>query len=297
MKSKAGSLLEQGSYESISQYEFDAPMGAIKNEHRTSSGCGVWSDAPEIVADCARMIPEFRSSERLRDWAQDYVRQHAGRCSWDVDFLVKNYEFSSCLNVGGAPFVFEYLIKKARPDLRMVSLDLDPKRFPEAGHVLDVKIAEINIESPDSVAARTLGQFDCVVFCEVFEHLRSNILKTMSLLRDLVAEGGILYLTTPNGLGLYAIREYLRGRTGSDPVKEWSKLTRLGHMGHVREYSRNEVCEVLRHCGFVLEKGIYRRSRHHGTVRAEMMNFAKTAVTAGLPWLGDELVLVFRKAA
>ncbi len=259
--------------------------------------CGVWSDEPEVIADCAKVIPEFCSSEGLQDWALDYVRQHAGRCSWDVNFLVKNYKFSSCLNVGGAPYVFEYLLKKARPDLALVSLDLDPRRFPEAGHVLDMKIADINIENPDSAATRMLGQFDCVVFCEIFEHLRSNILGTMSLLRDLVAEGGFLYLTTPNGLGLYSIREYLRGRTGSSPVKEWSKLNRLGHMGHVREYSRNEVCEVLRHCGFELETSMYRRSRHHGTMHAEMINFAKTAVTTGLPWLGDELVLVFRKAA
>jgi hypothetical protein len=259
--------------------------------------CGVWNDIPEVIADCSKIIPEFRSTADLRDWAQTYARQHAGRCSWDVDFLVKNYEFSRCLNVGGAPFVFEYLLKKARPDLDVVSLDLDPKRFPEAGRVLGVKIEKMNIENPHSAATRMLGQFDCAVFCEVFEHLRMDILGTISLLRDLLTEGGFLYLTTPNGLGLYAIREYLRGRTGSGPVKEWSKLAGLGHMGHVREYSRDEVCEVFQHCGFELETSSYRRARHHGTARAEMINFAKTALTTGFPWLGDELVLVFRKTA
>jgi 2-polyprenyl-3-methyl-5-hydroxy-6-metoxy-1,4-benzoquinol methylase len=273
------------------------PHRSLREQSRMSTKCAVWSDSPEVIADCAKIVPEFRSSEELRKWAEKYVRQHAARCSWDADFLVKNYEFSSCLNVGGAPFVFEYLIKKARPDLSMVSLDLDPKRFPEAGRVLDVKIAEINIENPDSAAMQMLGKFECVVFCEIFEHLRMDLLRTVSLLRDLLADNGILYLTTPNGLGLYSLREYLRGRTGSDPVMEWGKLTRLGHMGHVREYSRAEVCGVLEHCGFVLETSMYRRSRHRGTVRAEMMNLVKTAVTTGLPWLGDELVLVFRKAA
>jgi hypothetical protein len=259
--------------------------------------CAVWSDASEVTADCSKIIPELCSNEDLKNWAQEYVRKQAGRCSWDVDFLVKNYKFSSCLNVGGAPFIFEYLLKKARPDLAMVSLDLDPERFPEAERVLNVKIAPINIESADPSATRMLGQFECVVFCEIFEHLRMNLLGTMSLLRDLLVEGGILYLTTPNGQGLYAISEYLRGRTGSGPVNEWSKLTQLGHMGHVREYSHKEVCEVLQHCGFVVERHLYRRSHHRGTIRSKIMNVAKAIATKGLPRLGDELVFVLRKAA
>jgi hypothetical protein len=271
-------------------------FGARVDVLKMSVKCATWSDASEVTADYSKIIPKFRSNEQLRNWAQEYVSDHAGRCRWDVDFLIKNYKFSSCLNVGGAPFIFEYLIKNARPDLAMVSLDLDPTRFPEAERVLNVKIVQTDIENPDPIATRKLGQFECVVFCEVFEHLRMNIFGTMSLLRDLLAEGGILYLTTPNGLGLFGMRQYLRGRTGSDPVNEWSKLTGIGHMGHVREYSRKEVCDVLRHCGFVVGTHLYRRSRHWGTVRSKMMNIAKALVTTGLPWLGDELVFVLRKA-
>jgi SAM-dependent methyltransferase len=258
--------------------------------------CATWIDASEVTADYSTIIPEFRCNEQVSSWAQEYARNQAGRCRWDADFLTKNYNFSTCLNIGGAPFVFEYFMKNARPDIAMVSLDLDAARFPEAERVLKIKIAQINIENPDPLATRMLGQFECVVFSEVFEHLRIDILETVALLRDLLAEGGILYLTTPNGLGLWATRERLHGRTGSDPVNEWSKLTRLGHMGHIREYSRREVCDVLRHCGFVVETHFYRRSRRTGSVRSKMMNVVKALVTRVLPWLGDELVFVLRKA-
>jgi hypothetical protein len=258
--------------------------------------CATWLDASDLSADCSKVIPEFHGNEPLTDWAREYARIHAGRLRWDVDFLIQNYKFSNCLNIGGAPFIFEYLLKKARPDLAMVSFDLHPERYPEAGRVLDIKIVQIDIEKPDPAAKRTLGQFECVVFCEVFEHLRMNILETISSLKDLLTADGILYLTTPNGVGLYAIWEALHGRTGSDPVNEWSKLTRIGHMGHVREYSRKEVCDVFRQCGFVLETQLYRRARRSGTVRSRMANVVKGLATSGLPWLGDELVFVFRKA-
>jgi hypothetical protein len=155
---------------------------------------------------------------------------------------------------------------------------------------------QIDIENRYPSALQALGQFECVVFCEIFEHMRVNLLGTISLLRNLLAENGILYLTTPNGLGLYALMELLRGRTGSDPVGEWSKLAEFGHMGHVREYSRGEVASILRHCGFVVEQQFFRRSRRRGTLRAKVANVAKAVVTTGFPRLGDELVFVLRKA-
>jgi SAM-dependent methyltransferase len=261
--------------------------------------CYSWKAAADIAADFSQLIPGFRSNKELEDWARKYVSHHAGRCRWDADFLTNNFGFSSCLNVGGAPFLLEYLLKKARPELSVVSLDLNPARFPGAERVLDVKIVQLNVEDTDREEVHMLGQFECIIFCEIFEHLRMNILRTVSLLRDLLADDGILYLTTPNGLGLSAIRnKLLRGRTGPAPVFEWSKLGRIGHMGHVREYSLREVCEVLGHCGFMIETYFYRRnSRDWGTVRSKLMNAAREILTRAVPSLGDEIGLVLRKAA
>jgi hypothetical protein len=39
---------------------------------------------------------------------------------------------------------------------------------------------------------------------------------------------------------------------------EFRKLCELGHMGHVREYTSQEVVDVLSRCGFVPSEVIFR---------------------------------------
>ncbi|MEJ0048615.1 MAG: methyltransferase domain-containing protein [Rhodospirillales bacterium] len=122
-----------------------------------------------------------------------------------------------------------------------------------------MQIARADIEIEDREIE---GKFDFVVFTEIFEHLRIDIPGTMARVRDLLTDDGTLYLTTPNGLSLDAWRtRILRDRTGPPLPEEWSKLARLGHMGHVREYSATELEELLRYCGFAIEKRQYRVQR------------------------------------
>jgi SAM-dependent methyltransferase len=230
----------------------------------------------------------------MRLWAEGYVQGHAGRLQWDVDFLITNYSFVSCLNVGGAPFLFEYLISRSRPDVRLVSLDLNPLRFPRAAEILGTEVVEMDIEQANATSVAPLGQFQCLVFCEIFEHLRIDVLRTMKLLGQLMAPEGILYLTMPNGLGLSAwLTKFAQGRTGPDPVSEWRKLSQIGHMGHVREYSLREIQGVLEECGLRLDRYFFRRqSSFRGTSRSRIRDTAQVVATNLIPSLGDEIVVV-----
>jgi SAM-dependent methyltransferase len=250
-----------------------------------------WSAAPAATAEYLGLLPRFGADPAIGAWAETYARGHTGRLLWDVDFLVKNFRFSSCLNIGAAPFIFEYLLRKQRPDIRLRSVDLDVGRFPHAADILGLDIAQMDFERADAATIRALGQFQCVVFCEIFEHLRIDILRTMRLLRELLAPDGILYLTTPNGGGSSALRKHLfRGRTGPDPVSEWSKLETVGHMGHVREYSFREVRDVLEFAGFTIDRYGYRRrsrgSRWRDTPQSLLRGIA--------PAWGSEIVLAAR---
>ena len=144
--------------------------------------------------------------------------------------------------------------------------------------------ANIETEAPDFA-----GKFDFVVFTEIFEHLRIDILGTVARVRELLADDGRLYLTTPNGLSLDAWRRsMLRGRTGPSLVDEWSKLSRLGHMGHVREYSATEVEEVLIHCGFSIEQRQFRVQSMVARPKRDLLLKLRSA-------LADEIVIVARK--
>jgi len=232
-------------------------------------------------------------------WGEGYVHGHAGRLLWDVDFLSKNYRFDNCLNVGGAPFLFEYLIRKSQPELKLVSLDLAPYRFPLVSKILRTEIIQLDIEQGNALEVADLGKFQCIVFCEIFEHLRINLLRTVSLLGNLLDQDGILYLTTPNGVGLSAwMSKLIKGRTGPDPVQEWRKLSQIGHMGHVREYSSREVEEVLREAGLRVAKTFFRRqSTLRGTVRSKIRETIQVLATNIVPSLGDEIGIVARRSA
>jgi hypothetical protein len=235
----------------------------------------------------------------MRLWGEGYVHGHAGRLLWDVEFLTKNYRFSNCLNVGGAPFLFEYLIRKSQPELKLVSLDLAPHRFPFVSEILGAEIVKMDIEQASASNITTLGKFQCIVFCEIFEHLRINLLRTLALLGKLLDDDGILYLTTPNGVGLSAwLTKFIQGRTGPEPVQEWRKLSQIGHMGHVREYSLREVEEVLRESGLRVAVNFFRRqSTLRGTVRSKIRETVQVLATNMVPSLGDEIGIVARHSA
>ena len=240
-------------------------------------------ERPDLVAEYVPLLQRMGCDTQILAWAEDYVRQHAGRIASDVDYLTARYHVTRCLNVGGAPFLFEYLLRKQLPTVGLASLDLDPERFPQASALLGIDILPIDIEAAREEATALAGKFDCVVLCEIFEHFRLDLLGTIATVRSLLAEGGVLYLTTPNGVSLASLKRVLAGNTGPDPLGEWSKLARLGHMGHVREYSLREVTRVLNASGFRIVSADYRQrddgswTRHFAAMR---------------PSLGSEIVLV-----
>jgi hypothetical protein len=264
---------------------------------RLSNRCYRWGPAPEIVDDYLRLAHQLPVQSGMQKWIDDYVLQHAGRVLWDVEFLLSNFAIHNVINIGGAPFLFEYLMKKARPDLDIISIDLQQGRFPGADKALGIKTIELDVERENDPAGKLQGQFQCVVFCEIFEHLRINLSGTMSFVRSLIADGGFIYLTTPNGLGIGAICSHLmHGRTGPDPAAEWSKLEQLGHMGHVREYSYVEVHDVLDRAGFDIEWHCYRRgNRRSGSAASRIADWSARALTRLVPRLGNEIVAVARR--
>ncbi|MGH8143022.1 MAG: class I SAM-dependent methyltransferase [Steroidobacteraceae bacterium] len=240
---------------------------------------------PELAEEFVAVLPRFGAAPALLDWAKSYARMHAGRCLWDAQF-VGSYPVKRCLNVGGAPYMFEFALRRQFPRIDLTTIDLHPERFPNAGDVLGVRILSADIES---VAPTVAEKFDMIVFTEIFEHLRMDILTTMRRVRELLNDSGRLYLSMPNGMGWSSWRLHLlRGRSGPPMVEEWSKLSRLGHMGHVRLYSLREATEVLVHCGFTIEQGGFRAVRRRHRNLRELLQWV-------WPALADEVIIVSKR--
>lgn len=215
--------------------------------------------APEVAELYIELLRRCRVDTALAHWAEQYATGHAGRCLWDARFLAKRFRSGHILNLGGAPYLFEMILRRESPNIEITTVDLEPSRFAGIEQLLGIRVIRGNIEDPEW---RLNEKFDCIVFAEIFEHLRIDLLRTLKRVRDHLRPQGILYLTTPNGLSFWNIfMHFLQGRTGPSPIKEWGKLSSLGHMGHVREYSILEVKEVLVSCGFEVDELILRTAK------------------------------------
>jgi len=247
----------------------------------------IYYPAPEVAERYINLLPQFRVDEGLAHWAEQYAVGHAGRCLWDAQFLARRFGTGRILNIGGAPYLFEMILKEEKPDLELVTVDLEPGRFPGAGEALGIRVIGGDVESPNWQLEQ---KFDCIVFAEILEHLRIDLLGTLIRVRDHLTTQGILYLTTPNGLSFWNIfKHYTRGRTGPSPTMEWRKLSSIGHMGHVREYSTVEVTELLTSCNFTIDNVILRSQKDGRWLLRDL-------VLASRSQFASEMVIVARTA-
>ncbi|HTV90536.1 MAG TPA: class I SAM-dependent methyltransferase, partial [Stellaceae bacterium] len=174
------------------------------NEQTRSAGPDVqvvtYHPAPAVVERYVQLLPRLGAEPALAHWAAEYAAGHAGRCLWDARFLAERHRTGRLLNIGGAPYVFEMVLRKEAPELDIHTIDLDPCRFPGVAETLGIRTIAADIEHPDWQLDE---KFDCIVCAEVMEHMRIDLLGTMRRIREHLAPHGILYLTTPNGLSFW----------------------------------------------------------------------------------------------
>jgi hypothetical protein len=66
----------------------------------------------------------------------------------------------------------------------------------------------------------------------------------------------------------------------SNVYEEYSKIEKLGHMGHVSEYTTTEVMEFLKNIGFTVTSVFYR-----GNYRSNMKRMILRAVPSFSPFV------------
>ena len=91
--------------------------------------------------------------------------------------------------------------------------------------------------------------FDVVVFSEVMEHIMCNDEIIIDNVRKLLKPGGVLILTVPNIASLWNRIRLLMGRNVLGSKSEILHGV-FGGYGHLREYTPNEIKDIVLKCGF-----------------------------------------------
>lgn len=219
-----------------------------------------------LVQECAARIACDHVD--LESWFREYSRAHSVRVAFDLE-IVKRYATASSaiVEVGSIPLLLT--VPLTTLGFNVKGVDIDPTRFSFAISSMGLKVVECNVET-ERLPFET-KYFDIAVFNELFEHLRINPIFTMKEVHRVLKPGGLLIMSTPNLRSLRGLANFLllnrSYSCGADIYEEYQKLERLGHMGHVREYTTREVSDFLSKMGFRLEALIFRGGYHSKIAR------------------------------
>jgi len=129
--------------------------------------------------------------------------------------------------------------------------------------------------------------FDCVNFSETLEHLNFHPKDIFREFFRVLKPGGRVIITTPNLLRLNNRLKMILGKSINWDIREdYSVGT------HFREYSKEEICYLLRQVNLDIEKSIYIDFDYPLN---KVIKFINLVVGAFFPFLKSNIVVIGRK--
>ena len=193
--------------------------------------------------------------------------------------ILNNSNPERVLEIGSFPFVFTK--KLIDNDFNVFGLDINIE-----SKIMNTLRCDVELEKfpfPDNY-------FDFVLMMDVFEHLIRNPLHSIREINRVLKSNGRLVLSTPNFFALNnLISLFFTGRTKLNIANTLDiGRSSFGYMGHFREYTRNEMFDILNLCRFRIIDMYY-------VFGGERNNFLGYIVTKMLSFLRNEMVFVCEK--
>lgn len=157
--------------------------------------------------------------------------------------LVRKYcpKGSTVIDLGAQPFIMSCALKLM--GYEVIAYDYDPDRYLRIAKTCNIKVIKCDLER-DSLDLEN-DSIDCAVFSEVLEHINPYyVYHTLAEINRVLKVGGKLIITTPNITSLFRRIKLLLGK---QPIYRF----------HVKEYTKNEVEELLRNSGFKILESFY----------------------------------------
>jgi 2-polyprenyl-3-methyl-5-hydroxy-6-metoxy-1,4-benzoquinol methylase len=145
--------------------------------------------------------------------------------------------------------VYTYDIPEFQNNTQLKKLYSEYNVHPSIGYIRD--IWKTGLPYPDN-------HFDAVIFSEVIEHLNMNPLPVLQEINRILKPDGILYITTPNQVSLInRITLFLGGSIRNSISTSVTQIDQTQNTIcgiHWREYTLNELVEILEITGFSIKK-------------------------------------------
>jgi SAM-dependent methyltransferase len=182
----------------------------------------------------------------LRDFWLNYLNHKLNHYVSIISRLPPPDTCGPLLEIGCVPGHLTIILSQM--GYKLTCVDIDPERFSELWKAYDIKVHRVNVETEPLPFADE--NFSVVLFTEILEHLRIQPIFAIRQIFRVTKAGGGIILSIPN----ITPRDRWRFLFGRDYqgniIKEFEKLEKVGHMGHIRLYSAAEVQSILKYAGY-----------------------------------------------
>lgn len=233
-------------------------------------------------------VRQYHGVFRSREDAEEYLTECWERTELIMSWLkeLSTQGVSDVLELGANPYCLSVLIQKHFSfNLQLANYFGDPARNGPQTDTIDVGLSKenfayqhFNVETDRFPYAD--ATFDCVLFCEIIEHLLTSPDAALSEISRVLQPGGFVIISTPNALRVSNIVQLIRGRNIYPGYSSHGP-----HGRHNREYSLDELAELLRRHRFDVVSGEVVDLHRHSWMR-------RLAKTLGPAWWRDHLFVM-----
>lgn len=218
----------------------DLPEGSNRSNNRATEGRKITTGEIESALQHFERLLDQRNEPQ----DQSYFVMHKERYRHCIQSVCELFPATTKLADIGSHYLHQAAI------LALLGFDVVGFDVPEFTGLPFVQrranllhIDNITVESLEEDAHLGTEQFQCVLFCEILEHITFNPVRFWEQVYDALIPGGAIYITTPNSLRLANAvstikRVLMLHGVGLDVSAILSNVT-YGH--HWKEYSAAEI--------------------------------------------------------
>ena len=169
-----------------------------------------------------------------------YIEFHKKRINHLIAFLIKQVKSGSKIGIIGYS-IFDPIIRNKLSACAIYNI-LPSREFAlqDGDRIGKVLVYDITERKSSEITY----EFDCIIFTEVLEHLFSDDSLVINNVTRLLKKNGLLFFSVPNVSALGKLMSLIKGW---NPYMKKSEIIEgsFGGFGHLREYSFNEVKNLL----------------------------------------------------